>query len=96
MTLCGQAIDGPSADRGMVFQSYTLFPWLTVRENVMFGPKLKHLPKGECEAIADRLIAAVHLNGFERSYPEEVVRRHAPARGPGPRPGQRPVHSFDG
>jgi NitT/TauT family transport system ATP-binding protein len=72
MALDGQPIDGPSADRGMVFQSYTLFPWLTVRENVMFGPKLKHLPKAECGAIADELIAAVRLDGFEHAYPREL------------------------
>ncbi|WP_395453618.1 ABC transporter ATP-binding protein (plasmid) [Azospirillum melinis] len=72
MTLDGQPIDGPSADRGMVFQSYTLFPWLSVRENVMFGPKLKGLPKVECEDIADDLIRAVGLSGFERSFPKEL------------------------
>ena len=37
----GHAIDGPGADRGMVFQSYTLYPWMTVRRNIEFGPKLK-------------------------------------------------------
>lgn len=72
MTLDGQPISGPSADRGMVFQSYTLFPWLSVRENVMFGPKLKGLPKAECEDIADDLIRAVGLSGFERSFPKEL------------------------
>ncbi|PWC54455.1 ABC transporter ATP-binding protein [Azospirillum sp. TSA6c] len=72
MTLDGQPIAGPSADRGMVFQSYTLFPWLSVRENVMFGPKLKGLPKAECEDIADDLIRAVGLSGFERSFPKEL------------------------
>ncbi|NVK33970.1 MAG: ABC transporter ATP-binding protein [Rhodobacteraceae bacterium] len=72
LMLDDKPIIGPSADRGMVFQSYTLFPWLTVRENVMFGPKLKKLPKAECEAIADDLISAVHLNGFEASYPKEL------------------------
>ncbi|WP_417805938.1 ABC transporter ATP-binding protein [Thalassospira lucentensis] len=72
MELDGEPIGGPSADRGMVFQSYTLFPWLTVRENIMFGPKLKNLPKSECEDIADDLIQAVHLNGFENSYPKEL------------------------
>ncbi|MBE69210.1 MAG: sulfonate ABC transporter ATP-binding protein [Thalassospira sp.] len=72
LELDGQPINGPSADRGMVFQSYTLFPWLTVRENVMFGPKLKGLSKSECEDIADDLIKAVHLDGFEKSYPKEL------------------------
>jgi NitT/TauT family transport system ATP-binding protein len=72
LDLDGKPILGPSADRGMVFQSYTLFPWLTVRENVMFGPKLKGLPKSEYEDIADRFIAAVHLKGFEKSYPKEL------------------------
>ncbi|PGH58818.1 sulfonate ABC transporter ATP-binding protein [Azospirillum palustre] len=72
MTLDGQPIAGPSADRGMVFQSYTLFPWLSVRENVMFGPKLKGLAKAECEDIADDLIRAVGLSGFERSFPKEL------------------------
>lgn len=72
MELDGDQIGGPSADRGMVFQSYTLFPWLTVRENVMFGPKLKNLSKSECADIADDLIRAVHLTGFEKSYPREL------------------------
>ncbi|AXO14573.1 ABC transporter ATP-binding protein [Thalassospira indica] len=72
LELDGDPINGPSADRGMVFQSYTLFPWLTVRENVMFGPKLKNLSKSECEDIADDLIKAVHLEGFEKSYPKEL------------------------
>ncbi len=72
MLLDGRPIDGPSAERGMVFQSYTLFPWLSVRDNVMFGPKLKGLPRTECLAIAEDLIAAVGLNGFEESYPKEL------------------------
>lgn len=72
MALDGMPIAGPSADRGMVFQSYTLFPWLSVRDNVMFGPKLKALPKAECEDIADDLIRAVGLAGFEKSYPKEL------------------------
>ncbi len=72
MMLDDSPILGPSADRGMVFQSYTLFPWLTVRENVMFGPKLKNLPRSECEGIADDLIEAVGLKGFEKSYPREL------------------------
>src|SRR6476619_6099660 len=45
--LDGWQITGPCADRGMVFQSYTLFPWLTVQGNVEFGPRLKGLPGAE-------------------------------------------------
>ncbi|WP_127900593.1 ABC transporter ATP-binding protein [Solirhodobacter olei] len=72
MTLDGKPIRGPSAERGMVFQSYTLFPWLTVRDNVMFGPKLKRKGPAESGRIADELIAQVGLAGFEKSYPNEL------------------------
>ncbi len=70
--LDGQPIRGPGADRGMVFQTYTLFPWLTVQGNVEYGPRLKGIPSGERKAIAQRHIAAVGLNGFENSYPKEL------------------------
>ncbi|MDE2000775.1 MAG: ABC transporter ATP-binding protein [Burkholderiales bacterium] len=72
MRLDGQPIEGPSAERGMVFQSYTLFPWLSVRENVMFGPSLKGMSKAEAGAIADELIEAVGLTTFAGSYPKEL------------------------
>ena len=72
MLLDGEPIVGPSAERGMVFQSYTLFPWLTVRDNIMFGPKLKKMPASECGRLADDLIAQVGLKGFEGSYPREL------------------------
>ena len=47
MLLDGQRIAGPGADRGMVFQSYTLFPWLTVRDNVCFGLRERGLPRAQ-------------------------------------------------
>lgn len=72
ITLDGTPINGPSAERGMVFQSYTLFPWLTVRQNIMFGPSLKGIPKAECGDIADDLIEAVQLKGFGHAYPTEL------------------------
>jgi len=70
--LDGQPIREPGADRGMVFQTYTLFPWLTVQGNVEYGPRLKGLPAAERERIVRQQIAAVGLNGFERSYPKEL------------------------
>ena len=70
--LDGQPIREPGADRGMVFQTYTLFPWLTVQGNVEYGPRLKGLPAAERDRIVRQQIAAVGLNGFERSYPKEL------------------------
>jgi ABC-type nitrate/sulfonate/bicarbonate transport system ATPase subunit len=70
--LDGRHITGPGADRGMVFQSYTLFPWLTVQGNVEFGPRLKHMPAAERARLAHEYIELVGLQGFERSYPKEL------------------------
>jgi NitT/TauT family transport system ATP-binding protein len=63
---------GPGADRGMVFQSYTLFPWLTVLQNVCFGLREKGLPLAEQHAIATGFIAKVGLRGFENHYPKQL------------------------
>ena len=70
--LDGQPVVGPGADRGMVFQSYTLFPWLTVRENICFGLREKGMPAGEQAEIAARFIAEVGLSGFEGHYPKQL------------------------
>ena len=56
----------------MVFQSYTLFPWLTVRRNVEFGLELKRMPAAERRRIAQRFIRQVGLEGFEDAYPEQL------------------------
>jgi len=72
VALDGQPIAGPGQDRGMVFQSYTLFPWLTVQRNIQFGLELSGLPKGEQERIAQEFVARVGLKGFERAYPKEL------------------------
>ena len=72
VTLDGDVIRGPSIDRGMVFQSYTLFPWLTVRRNVEFGPGLKGVPRVERARISSDLIGRVGLTGFEDAYPEQL------------------------
>jgi ABC-type nitrate/sulfonate/bicarbonate transport system ATPase subunit len=68
----GRAIHGPGADRGMVFQSYTLFPWLTVRENVCFGLAERGLPRAQQLEIAGAFIAKVGLRGFEGHYPKQL------------------------
>ncbi len=65
-------IDGPGADRGMVFQSYTLFPWLTVRENVCFGLAERKLPIGQQLDIANAFIHKVGLRGFENHFPKQL------------------------
>src|SRR5205807_8969127 len=70
--LDGQPITSPGADRGMVFQSYTLFPWLTVQGNVEFGPRLRGVPESERRAAARRYIQMVGLTGFEHAYPKEL------------------------
>jgi NitT/TauT family transport system ATP-binding protein len=66
------ACDKPGADRGMVFQGYTLFPWLTVRKNVMFGPKMKGLGAEAAAEEADQWIQLVGLSAFADSYPHQL------------------------
>ena len=70
--LDGQRIEGPGADRGMVFQSYTLFPWLNVLDNVCFGLRERGLPGPQQLEIAHSFIAKVGLTGFEQHYPKQL------------------------
>lgn len=72
MTVSGHPIEGSGADRGMVFQSYTLFPWLTVRENIEFGLSLKKMPKKQRKEISDHYLKLVSLIPFADSYPKEL------------------------
>ncbi len=65
-------IRGPGADRGVVFQSYTLFPWLTVRRNICFGLREKGVAAAEQRDISDRFIARMGLRGFEDHYPKQL------------------------
>jgi NitT/TauT family transport system ATP-binding protein/sulfonate transport system ATP-binding protein len=68
--LDGRLVKGPGADRGMVFQSYTLFPWLTVRQNICFGLREKAVPQARQADIAAHYIGKVGLEGFEHHYPK--------------------------
>lgn len=72
VTLAGQPVTGPGADRGMVFQSYTLFPWLTIRDNVAFGLREKGVPEREKREIVDSYIDKVGLRGFENHWPKQL------------------------
>ena len=68
----GQRISGPGADRGMVFQSYTLFPWLSVRDNVCFGLNERGMPRAQQLEVAQGFIRKVGLTGFEHHYPKQL------------------------
>ena len=70
--LDGRRIEGPGADRGMVFQSYTLFPWLSVRDNVCFGLRERGMARTEQLETANAFLAKVGLRGFENHYPKQL------------------------
>jgi NitT/TauT family transport system ATP-binding protein len=70
--LDGHEVTSPGADRGMVFQSYTLFPWLTVRENIAFGLQERGISQAERRKIADAFIHQVGLTGFENHWPKQL------------------------
>jgi ABC-type nitrate/sulfonate/bicarbonate transport system ATPase subunit len=70
--LNGTRVTRPGADRGMVFQSYTLFPWLTVAQNIAFGLREKGMPEAEQKEIVASYIAKVGLRGFENHWPKQL------------------------
>ncbi|WP_432442291.1 ABC transporter ATP-binding protein [Acinetobacter corruptisaponis] len=68
----GQAITGTSPERGMVFQGYTLFPWKTVKQNVMFGPLMKGISTTRAEEMAREWINIIGLEKYENQYPHQL------------------------
>jgi NitT/TauT family transport system ATP-binding protein len=68
----GAEVDGPGRDRGMVFQAYTLFPWLTVAENVEFGLKRRRVPAAERREIVAHYLNEVGLAQFADHYPKQL------------------------
>src|SRR5580704_18666819 len=68
----GAPVTAPGRDRGMVFQKYTSFPWLTVSQNVEYGLKINGFPEAERRQTVEHLIEAIGLTGFEKSYPETL------------------------
>lgn len=93
--LDGKLVQEPGADRGMVFQSYTLFPWLTVAQNIRFGLREKGVSEAVQKERSDYFIAKVGLRGFENHYPKQLSggmqQRTAIARA-----GQRPQDTAHG
>ena len=70
--LDGAEVTSPGPDRGMVFQSYTLFPWLTVVDNIAFGPRERGAAEGSRKAAAEQWCRRLGLSGFERHYPKQL------------------------
>lgn len=68
----GEVVPGPGADRGMVFQNYTLFPWLSVADNIAFGLKLRHLPKSDIKQQVAYYLDVVGLTKFAKAYPKQL------------------------
>lgn len=72
VTVGGEPVTGPDPERGVVFQDYGLFPWLSVRENIAYGPRQARLQKPVVRERTDRFLAAVGLERFADRYPSEL------------------------
>jgi NitT/TauT family transport system ATP-binding protein len=70
--LDGHPVKGPGRERGMVFQGYTLFPWLTVRKNVMFGLRMNNIGRAEAAKQANEWLALIGLEKFADAYPHQL------------------------
>jgi NitT/TauT family transport system ATP-binding protein/sulfonate transport system ATP-binding protein len=68
----GKPVTGPGSDRGMVFQDYALFPWMTVRQNISFGPRQRHLAREEIDRTTDEFVRMVGLERFADRYPNQL------------------------
>jgi NitT/TauT family transport system ATP-binding protein len=68
----GRLVTGPGIDRGVVFQEYALFPWLTVFQNICYGLDMTGVERGRREQVASNLIRTIGLEGFEHRFPREL------------------------
>ncbi len=72
VSIDGKPVTGPGSDRGMVFQDYALFPWMTVRQNISFGPRQRHLPREDIDKATDEFVRMVGLERFADRYPNQL------------------------
>jgi nitrate ABC transporter ATP-binding subunit len=72
VSIDGKPVTGPGSDRGMVFQDYALFPWMTVRQNISFGPRQRHLPREEIDKTTDEFVRMVGLERFADRHPNQL------------------------
>jgi NitT/TauT family transport system ATP-binding protein len=72
ITVGGRSVVGPGVDRGVVFQEYALFSWLTVTQNIRYGLEMTGVPRDQRKTIVERLIRTIGLEGFEHRYPREL------------------------
>ena len=68
----GKPVTGPGPERGMVFQEYALFPWMTVEKNVAFGLEIKGMPKAQIDATVEQLLGMLSLSDFRTRYPKDL------------------------
>lgn len=72
LTLDGKPISGPGSDRGVVFQEHALFPWMSVRRNIAFGPRVNNVPNREIDQRVNELLELIGLTRFRDSWPKEL------------------------
>jgi NitT/TauT family transport system ATP-binding protein len=72
ITVDGTPVTAPGPERGMVFQEYALFPWMTVEKNIGFGLEIKRTPKAQIAATVEQLLAMLSLTEFRTRYPKDL------------------------
>jgi len=72
ISINGEPVEAPGPDRGIVFQHFALFPWKTVRDNILYGLERQDMPRAERLKRAQHFIDLVGLSGFEDSYPSQL------------------------
>jgi NitT/TauT family transport system ATP-binding protein len=72
ITVDGKIVIGPGPDRGMVFQEYALFPWMSVEKNIAFGLEIKGVSKADVATRVESLLQTLHLQDFRHRYPKEL------------------------